>query len=259
MKQAIDRLVEYGYIQGKDLSICFEEMLDFFIESFDVKRVMRHKCDYAALFKEREKENPVFFELMRQWLTLSAQGIEKDGAFDFFGIMYEEMVKGKFKSSSYGQFFTPLPLCKTMAELVYSDAGRTINDCACGSGRTLLAHFAISDKSKFFYYYAEDLDPVCVKMCALNFIVHGMIGQVVNHNALEQNFHGAYEVNEIKWPIPNPCCCIRKLTEHEYWARRYELVHRGSHVESALTEHASTEPVAVDHHPQPQQLHLFNF
>lgn len=76
MKQAIDRLVEYGYIQGKDLSICFEEMLDFFIESFDVKRVMRHKCDYAALFKEREKENPVLFELMRQWLTLSAQGIE---------------------------------------------------------------------------------------------------------------------------------------------------------------------------------------
>lgn len=251
MKQAIDKLGAYACKIGKDFSIAFEEMLDFFIETFDIGRVMRHECNYSALLAERKQDNPDMFELLVMWLELTTQGIKKNGAYDFFGTMYEEVVKGKFKSSSMGQFFTPLNLCQVMAELIYSPEMQTVNDCSCGSGRTLLAHFMKSDKTKFYYYYAEDLDPICVKMCALNFMIHGMLGQVVHHDTLKQDFLGAYEVNEIKWPIPTPCCSIRKISEEEYWNRRDWLV---KHNRKPLAE-----PIVDDTKPEYANLSLFNF
>lgn len=258
MKLAIDKLGAYAYKTGKDLSVAFEEMLDFFIETFDIDRVMRHKCNYPALLAERKQDNPEMFELLVRWFKLATQGINKDGAYDFFGTMYEEAVKGKFKSSAMGQFFTPQELCQVMAELTYSPEMKTVNDCACGSGRTLLAHFMKSDKTKFYYYYAEDLDPICVKICALNFMIHGMLGQVVHHDALMQDFLGAYEVNEIKWPIPTPCCSIRKISEEEYWHRRNELAVRSKakqQVEPAQEDDA-IKPVEQ---PAVKQMNLFNF
>lgn len=259
MKLAIDKLGAYAYKTGKDFSIVFEEMLDFFIETFDIDRVIRHKFNYSALLAEREQDNPDMFELLVRWLELATQGINKNGAYDFFGTMYEEAVKGKFKSSAMGQFFTPLELCQVMAELTYSPEMQTVNDCACGSGRTLLAHFMKSDKTKFYYYYAEDLDPICVKMCALNFMIHGMLGQVVHHDALMQDYLGAYEVNEIKWPIPTPCCSIRKISEEEYWHRRNELTKRSLAKEPVdLTQEA--EKVVEPSLPSaPKQMSLFNF
>lgn len=251
MKRAINKLGAYALRTGKDFSIVFEEMLDFFIETFDTDRVMRHKCDYPALLAGRRQDNPEMFELLALWLELTTHGINMSGAYDFFGTMYEEVVKGKFKSSAMGQFFTPLSLCQLMAEITYSPEMRTVNDCACGSGRLLLAHFMKSDKSKWYYYYAEDLDPVCVKMCALNFMIHGMLGQVVHHDALMQDFLGAYEVNEIKWPFPTPCCSIRKITEAEYWNRRDWLA---KHNRKPLAE-----PIVADTKPENANLSLFNF
>lgn len=108
-----------------------------------------------------------------------------------------------------------------------------------------------SDKTKFYYYYAEDLDPICVKMCALNFMIHGMLGQVVHHDALKQDFLGAYEVNEIKWPIPTPCCSIRKISEEEYWNRRDWL--------AKLNRKPLAEPIVDDTKPEYANLSLFNF
>lgn len=215
MKQTIKVLGEYAYKKGIDFGQCFNDMLDFFIGTFDMQRVLRYKCDYAQLFNDREQENPVLFSLLIRWIKTTNEGIAKDGAFDFFGTLYEEAVKSKFKASGMGQFFTPISLCQAMSEIISDDTCKTVNDCACGSGRTLLAYFAKSDKTKFIYYQGEDLDPICVKMCTLNFMIHGMLGRVIHHDALMQDFLGGYEVNEIRWPVPNNMCCIRQLTGHE--------------------------------------------
>lgn len=217
MKKATNILGAYAHKTGKDISIVYEEMLDFFIETFDVNRVIRYRFDYHALLYERKSDNPEMFELLIRWIKLATEGIKNNGVFDFFGTLYEEVVKGKFKSSAMGQYFTPMGLCQVMGELLYSQELKIINDSACGSGRTLLAHFMKSDKTKLYYYYAEDLDPICVKMCTLNFMIHGMVGLVVHHDGLKQDFLGGYKVNEVKYPFPSPYCCIRKITEEEYW------------------------------------------
>lgn len=246
MKKSIDKLGAYAYKIGKDFSIVFEEMLDFFIETFDIDRVMRHKCNFPVLLAERKQDNPDMFELLVRWLELATQGINKNGAYDFFGTMYEEVVKGKFKSSAMGQFFTPLALCGLMAEVTYSPEGRTVCDCACGSGRTLLAHFSQSDKTKLYYYYGGDLDPVCVKMCTLNFMIHGMFGIVERRNALTREFFNGYIVNELCYPIPLPCPSIRKADEDE--CRKNLEYARG-----IIPKKTDTAP------PKPQPLNFFNF
>lgn len=219
MKKIIDSLGSYSYSKGRDFSLVFEDLLDWLIATFDVANVIGHKLDYSAIFEERKEDNPVFFEVLIRWAQMTEEGVNKEGSFDFFGTMYEEVVKGKFKSSAMGQFFTPLPLCSVIAKLVVNTHEVTFNDSACGSGRTLLGHWANADKTKFHYYVGEDLDPVCVKMCTLNFMMNGMIGMVVHHDALAQDFLGAYEVNETKWPFPNPACSIRKLSEDQYQSR----------------------------------------
>lgn len=209
MKKIVDKLGAYAQSKHKDISIVFEEMLDFFIETFDLERILKHKCDYSTLFAERKKENETLFELMIAWLKLSVTEIEKEGAYDFFGLVYEEVVKGKFKSAAMGQFFTPMPLCKAMADVIPSE-GEIVEDSACGSGRTLLAHHAHCDRTKFYWYKAADLDPVSVKMCALNMMVNGMIGEVKHGDSITGEVFEVYKVNEIKYPLPNPACCIRR-------------------------------------------------
>ena len=208
MKKVVEQLGAYAQKKHKDISLVFEDMLDFFIDSFSLDRLLQYKMDYAAIFEDRKKENEVLSNIMYRWIALSEEEVEKEGAFDFFGLMYEEVVKGKFKSSSMGQFFTPMSLCLVMADVLDVD-GCKIMDDACGSGRTLLAHFAKSDKSKFNYYIAADLDPISVKMCALNMMINGMIGEVKHMDSLTGETFMIYKINEIKYPIPNPACGIR--------------------------------------------------
>ena len=100
MKQAIDKLGAYACKIGKDFSIAFEEMLDFFIETFDTGRVMRHECDYPALLAERKQDNPDMFELLVMWLELTTQGIKKNDDFSkgsavaYAWIVWEKGYKG---------------------------------------------------------------------------------------------------------------------------------------------------------------------
>jgi len=55
-----------------------------------------------------------------------------------------------------GQFFTPQPICDMMAIITdTSGVGKTVADCACGSGRTLLAAAKVSRLNSF---YGADID-----------------------------------------------------------------------------------------------------
>ena len=72
--------------------------------------------------------------------------------------------------------------------------GKLISDCACGSGRTLLAHHV---RNLGNYYVAEDIDKTCAMMCVCNFLLHGVVGEVVWHNSLiPEQFYGAWKINQ---------------------------------------------------------------
>ena len=104
---------------------------------------------------------------------------------DPLGEYYEEL-SSNYKKSNFGQFFTPKALCDIMAQITVKekDFGNTVNDCAAGSGRTLLAANQIC---KGNIYIAQDLDHVCVKMCAINMAMHGLKGKVYHMNTLQNN------------------------------------------------------------------------
>ena len=167
--------------------------------------------EYAKLVEWLEINNPKWAFIVRLMGTTGCRVSE------LVQFKYEQVssghciMKGKFKSAAMGQFFTPMPLCKAMADVIPSE-GEIVEDSACGSGRTLLAHHAHCDRTKFYWYRAADLDPLSVKMFALNMMINGMIGVVRHCDSLTDEVFHEYYINEIKYPIPNPACCIRSHT-----------------------------------------------
>ena len=141
-----------------------------------------------------------------------ATSMENGSWLDFFGGVYEEMYQSRGKASTLGQFFTPPHLCTLMSRITKPNDG-TINDCACGSGRTLLAAGAEAKFSRSNYYVGEDLDLVSVKMCALNLMIHGCKGRVVQHDTLSNPicYDFGFRINDIRFPIPTPFYSLTRI------------------------------------------------
>ena len=145
--------------------------------------------------------------------------MERGEWLDVFGILYEEMYLSRGKASKTGQFFTPQSVSDLVAQIGTQKAEDhgTVNDCAAGSGRLLLAHYM--EKSKLdhkagrrFEYVAQDNDPIACKMCALNLMVHGMYGRVECRDTLRITEPTVvYVINEVKYPISTPYYSVRKI------------------------------------------------
>lgn len=125
-----------------------------------------------------------FNELLRLFFVAMQGGIEKHGWYDALGIYYQ-VLSSRSKKSCMGQFFTPVALCDMTARMniTKGDTGKIVNDPACGSGRMLLASHVYNLGN---FHFGEDLDPVCCKMTAINFVIHGVQGEVVNMNSLSR-------------------------------------------------------------------------
>lgn len=105
---------------------------------------------------------------------------------------------------------------------VRNEKQQYINDCACGSGRTLVSHFMETYRQTgkhpvSYYYQGEDIDIVSVKMCALNMMIHGMRGRAIRHDTLMEpvSFDYGFEINEVRYPFPTPFYSLRPITYQE--------------------------------------------
>ena len=218
MKKIIKLLQTYAHSEGRDMQSVFTEMLDFFIGTFTPDLLIKHKGDMSAIFAEREAENSPLFEALGYWIRAAEESIAKDGISDFFGELYESMFLGKSKASAMGQFFTPIALCQTMANVMPADDRMVVGEPSCGSGRNVLAHWQTADKSKHIEYRCEDLDPCSVKMCALNMMINEMYGRVICHDSLDpKSFHFGFAINEVRYPFPSPYYSIRPITKEQYF------------------------------------------
>lgn len=187
-------------------------LLDFLIDVFDA----RHYTTEGGWFKviaEAEKNEPHLFRILMIWMEKVASAMEKGGWLDFFGEMYEEMYQSKGKASTLGQFFTPPSLCDLAAFCTEPNEGK-INDSACGSGRLLLAGGAASKFDRRNFYVGEDLDVVSVKMCALNLMIHGCRGRVVQHDTLMNPvlFDYGFRINDVRYPIPSQFYSLTRIS-----------------------------------------------
>lgn len=220
MKETIKILSSFAHSNGREQSLVFTDFLDYLIGTFSLENIISHKANMASVLADRFQEGSPLFSAMARWIEKTDEGIKNEGCFDFFGSLYEEMFLSKTKASAMGQFFTPMSLCRMMARAVMPTSLNRVNEPSCGSGRNVLALFAESDKTKYQYYICEDLDPTSVKMCALNMMIHGMLGSVICHDSLIPNsFHFGYEINEVRYPFPVEVYSIRPITSEEYALR----------------------------------------
>lgn len=192
--------------------------MDFIIDCFDPTHLMR----FEEYLKQRMEEKPLYGQMMLQWLIDNTKAQEKGEMMDWFGEQYEMQIKPKSKADALGQFYTPMSICRLMAKInsgVDNADTITVDDCACGSGRLLIAmEEAVRNEHGYSnrrYYTGADIDPMSVRMCALNLMIAGVCGQVLCRDTLRMETFYGYEINEVRYPFAVPFYSIRRITPEE--------------------------------------------
>lgn len=136
-----------------------------------------------ALKKYDQKELNLFNECFKEMILTYRNIFEGSDRqwYDLFGTLYET-ITSSYKSQAMGQFFTPAPVVDAMVLMIHPGKNETVLDPACGSGRQLISSHIHSGGC---YVFGEDLDPICVKMTALNMFFHGCNGEAVCGDSLD--------------------------------------------------------------------------
>lgn len=131
---------------------------------------------------------------------------------DVLGHFYETELYKKHTS----QYFTPYPICNFMASSIMGEVNEntvepiSVIDPCCGSGRMLLAGSKFRIPEKRYEFHGIDIDPVCVKMTAINLFLNGVFhSEVMQANALDpDSFEISYRISLLPFGI-------YKITEKE--------------------------------------------
>ena len=223
MEKDIKQFVKYLTEVSDNHGVKQEERLDAFFDF--IIRLFSTDSYNSGGFRPSiaTPENRDYIMLVSRWCEMVADEMDKGRFFDLFGHLYEQMFLLKSKASSNGQFFTPDDLCRLMADITESENDEEetknglirVNDCTCGSARTLLAHFMNKTREDhalagMYYYEAADIDLTTCKMAACNMMIHGMQGRVVCQDQLLLPTPTAiFYINEVRYPFPSGMYSIR--------------------------------------------------
>ncbi len=99
-----------------------------------------------------------------------------------------DLFQGAITYGEAGQFFSPPPICRLMANMTIADMPdedrqqkKTVCDPACGSGRMLLA---VAETQPHWLFVGQDVDLRCVRLTAINLALRNLYGYVVWGNSL---------------------------------------------------------------------------
>lgn len=212
-------LISESMKSGKDSTVQFQEFLDWLINLFSLENLLKHNCNYEMLF-DSVKEDATFYHCMKNWIEAVNKELGEHRCLDFFGEIYEIMFQSSAKAQRNQQYFTPEYIFDFIARIQQGQNNETIKFCnepSCGSGRGLLKIWQEANWKDKYIFYAEDIDTVSVKMCALNMMINGMVGYVICHNTLfPDDFIMGLAVNEVRYPFPSNYYSIRKMTKAEF-------------------------------------------
>ena len=222
-----NKLQELAQARGKDASAVFGDWMDWVLDLFSVERLATG-ANVVERIEAAKVEAPEFAEMFGLWADATGKAMERKGWGDLFGVLYEADLLTTRKASKTGQFFTPHDVCDLMAEITGLDKGDVAYDPACGSGRCLLSYEGMAVRKNYRrarMYVGGDVDPLCVKMTALNMMIHGMVGAAERRNALSQEFTEGWVVNEILSP-KRGCIdfSIRHLTDERQYLAAVDLL-----------------------------------
>jgi hypothetical protein len=178
LEKAIEKMAVGGHNQFAD---CFNNFLDlalsYFCNNMDERQMeLRKYVDENEDFRNAYKE------------ALQCFGDDAEGYHDPLG----DIFMSRISHGDHGQFFTPESVSLLMSEIIMGDKlhdGMTINDPACGTGRTLLMALKHLRESKHVEpkLYANDLSMTCAKMTLLNFCINSVDGAVTCGDALRMD------------------------------------------------------------------------
>jgi type I restriction enzyme M protein len=137
-------------------------------------------------------DNSVLVTLLK---TFNSIPMEIEG--DAFGKIYEYFL-GKFAMSEGqkgGEFFTPTPIVKLIAEVIEPYHG-LIYDPACGSGGMFVQSAAFvarhqQDPSREISIYGLERVAETARLCRMNLAVHGLAGDIRQGNSYYEDLHQA--------------------------------------------------------------------
>lgn len=178
-----------------DVPTVFDDFLSITISALALGRAESVYKETIARY--RPEDQAMFSEMFSELFLAYDERSSPDGGWaDILGHFFEEH-NGKFGRDARGQFFTPESVCNFMAQIIGGDEGAegTINDCAVGSGRNLIAHSRTHPKNRTScFYVGQDIDQRCVKMTAINMAMYGMRGVSIHMDTLRMEIWGGYRI-----------------------------------------------------------------
>lgn len=213
------------YYSGRDSVTVFGDFLAYILYGFNPAP------EPDPTWKYKKSETQQFHDMMLEYFTVMDKMLDKRGWYDAFGDFFMAIV-GHTSRQYRGQFFTPHTICDFMSKIILGERGEypdtptvtcgafgrrvIVSDPTAGSGRLLLAAHAdlCSKEYPNHYMIAEDIDPLCCKMSAINLCMHGCFGEVVCHDSLlnPDKVVLGYKINEMMYPFP-VCPSIRPIDD----------------------------------------------
>ena len=201
---------------GYDHATAFEQLLNLMVHWLEIEDKSPHVMPRIG-----NEAAQALVTLMRIFFSALHTELAHRKWVDLFGDYFMEYGANK---KDRGQCFTPDSVCDVMARLSLSIKGGTdfdtmrhyvpgfgrkvvVNDCACGSGRLLLAAgttYRHTTHKNDVYLVASDIDDRCCKQTAINILVHGFYGEVACMDTLmgESSFSHGWIINQGLYPIP---------------------------------------------------------
>jgi type I restriction enzyme M protein len=190
------RLFESSALYRHNYGQLFDDWLTILVCMFANGRMEEEYLKVIERYKPREVA--ALADMTGKYMELMCQMVPAKGHwYDALGEIYMYL-NSKSKSSRLGQFFTPASLCDLIARMTPVDPGKTVLEPACGSGRMVLAIHALHPSKDL--RIAIDVDPMCAKMTAINFLLHGVRAEVACANTLEPDrWDFAYQTHPQPW------------------------------------------------------------
>lgn len=178
LEKAIEKMSIGGRNQFAD---CFNNFLDLALSYF-----CNNMDEQQMELRKHVEENEDFRNAYKE--ALQCFGDDAEDYHDPLG----DIFMSRISHGDHGQFFTPESVSLLMSEIIMGDKlhdGMTINDPACGTGRTLLMALKHLRESKHVEpkLYANDLSMTCAKMTLLNFCINSVDGAVTCGDALRMD------------------------------------------------------------------------
>lgn len=215
------------WLQGQPYIASPAEMLDSFLEAFywaqllidpdpEVRVEAQKKGDAAVARMSRGAPTDQTYETLGKLVGLLTEMVKQDPGFDALGEAFEQL---ELRNNDLGQFFTPRTICELSAHTVLADpaemAGKTVADCACGSGRMLIAAWEMAPDA---VYFGQDVNRRAYLMCVTNFALRNMQGEVTQMNTLSGEFSDCiqFRMRPGMWieRVPEKRCIAKLMLEN---------------------------------------------